>query len=218
MVAILGLISLVKTTALIRCYRRQLDNQGQIIATPVDYQTVRELVNDMYVDSSTGATRAVRELVEAVIRLDGKRIQGERITNTMLARELGTGVKQITRRAARAIKAGWLVNQEQRKSYPADYLPGEPLPEVEGLPLLPEWTGLTGVDSPLSTVFEAKDATVDRLTPLTDDNASPVIALPYPAFPCQCGGNRFWLRQASQFGKAEWLCTRCHPRPGGEAC
>jgi len=29
-----------------------------------------------------------------------------------------------------------------------------------------------------------------------------------------CGSTDFWLREASQWGPAEWLCCRCHPRPG----
>lgn len=164
------LISLVKAVALIRHHHRQLDNKGRIIATLVDYKTVRELVNEMYIDSSSGATSNIRKLVEAVIRLNRSRANGERITNTTLAKELGTGVKQITRQARKAIKLGWLVNREQRKSYPADYASGESMPEVEGLPIL---EGLTGLPSGMSAVFEAKTEGVDTLTPLTDDDTSP---------------------------------------------
>ncbi len=167
------LISLIKSTALIRHHQRQLDAEGQIIATLADYETVRELVNEMYVDSSTGATSDIRKLVEAVIRLDASRADGGRITNTTLAKELGTGVKQITRRARKAIKLDWLVNREQRKSYPADYAPGEPMPETEGLPILGGVDTLTGLTSGVSTVFEAKTEGVDRLTPITDDDTPP---------------------------------------------
>ena len=167
------LISLIKAIALLRHHHRQLDSRGQIIATLEDYETVRELVNEVYVDSSTGATSEVRKLVETIIRLDNERAQSDRITNTTLAKELGTGVKQVTRRAGRAIKAGWLVNREQRKSYPADYAPGEPMPEIEGLPVLVRLTGLTPVDNGATTEVEAKNQTVDRLTPITDDEAPP---------------------------------------------
>ncbi|MDP2729041.1 MAG: AAA family ATPase [Dehalococcoidales bacterium] len=34
----------------------------------------------------------------------------------------------------------------------------------------------------------------------------------YPAAPCGCGCRDYWLREASQWGKAEWLCSRCHPQ------
>jgi len=39
----------------------------------------------------------------------------------------------------------------------------------------------------------------------------------YPHQPCQCGSSDYWLREASQWGKAEWLCSHCHPNPGGES-
>lgn len=39
----------------------------------------------------------------------------------------------------------------------------------------------------------------------------------YPTHPCQCGCTDFWLREAPQWGRAEWLCKCCHPAPGGEA-
>lgn len=163
------LMSLVKSMALIRQYHRQIDHHGQIIATLADYETVRELVNEMYIDSSTGAVSDIRELVQAVIRINTSCSEGVHITNTILSKELGTGVKQITRRAVRAIKAGWLVNREQRKSYPADYAPGEPMPEAEGLPIL---TSLTGLISSMSTISEAKTERIDRLTHFTDSDVS----------------------------------------------
>ena len=214
------LISLIKSVALLRYHRRQLDGEGRIKATLADYETVRELVNAMYVDSSTGATSEVRVLVEAVKALDATRGDGgERITNTTLAKRLGIGVKgvkQVTRRAARAIKLGWLVNREQRKSYPADYAPGEPMPEVEGLPIL---RGVEAVDT-VETVesfnvngFSFKKEGIDTLTPLTDGDTHPPTA-DYPTHPCSnCGCGDYWLRESSQWGPAEWLCSRCHPKP-----
>jgi hypothetical protein len=37
-----------------------------------------------------------------------------------------------------------------------------------------------------------------------------------PATPCySCGGNDYWLRAASRWGKAEWVCASCHPNPHG---
>ncbi|MFC1945466.1 hypothetical protein ACFLWF_01790, partial [Chloroflexota bacterium] len=164
------LLSLIKSTALLRHHRRQLDSLGQIVATLADYETIRELVNDMYVDSSTGASSDIRKLVQLVIDLDHTRSEGQRITNTALAKELGMGIKQVTRKTGKAIKLGWLVNREQRKSYPADYAPGEPMPEVEGLPAL---TGMTPTDIPPSKEYEANDEAVDRLTPHTVSETPP---------------------------------------------
>jgi hypothetical protein len=212
------LMSLIKAVALLRHPRRQLDSEGCIIATPADYATVRELVNDMYIDSSTGVTSDMRKLVKAVITLDTSRAEGERVTNTTLAKHLGTGVKQVTRRAKRAIKQGWLVNREQRQGRPADYVPGEPIPETEGLPLL-NVDRVGTVDNERVNDSSFKNEGVDTLTPLTDGDIPPHTPgnLPdYPTQPCRCGCPDYWLREASQWGPAEWLCSKCHPKPGGE--
>jgi len=38
----------------------------------------------------------------------------------------------------------------------------------------------------------------------------------HPTSPCyNCGNDNYWLREASTWGKAEWLCSRCHPEPEG---
>lgn len=37
----------------------------------------------------------------------------------------------------------------------------------------------------------------------------------YPTHPCPVCGGDYWLREASQWGSAEWLCSRCHPKPEG---
>jgi hypothetical protein len=175
------LISLIKSVALLRQYHRKVDGQGQIIALPEDYDTVRELVNDMYVDSSTGATNEMRKLVETVTSLDANRAEGERITNSLLAQKTGTNAKQVLRRARKAILAGWLVNKEQRKSYPADYAPGEPMPETEGLPIL-QIHGMVGIGgSAYANEFSCEKDGVGTLAPLTDDNIPPYT----PALPVQ---------------------------------
>ncbi len=164
------LVSLVKSVAILRQHSRKRDGAGRVMAELADYETVRALVNDMYIDSTTGVTRDVQALVAAVVRLDHERMEGEGITNTLLATQLGTGVKQVTRRAKRAIKSGWLVNREQRKGYPADYAPGEPMPETDGLPRL---QGTGGGDNRMSTPHEAMTDSVDTLTPSTDSETPP---------------------------------------------
>ncbi len=161
------LLSLIKSAAVIRHHWRRIDKQGRIIATLEDYQTIRELVNEMYIDSSSGATGDVRAIVEAVKALGV--VGGERITNSTLSRHLSLSVKQASRRAARAIKQGWLVNREQRKSYPANYETGEPMPETEGLPLLTV-DRVDRVDTETVLNFSFKNDRVDTLTPLTNDN------------------------------------------------
>ncbi len=167
------LMSLIKSVATLRHHHRQIDGEGRIVATLADYDTVRELVNDMYVDSSTGVTSEVRKLIDAVGKLGAK---GERITNTKLAKHLGIGIKQASRRAGKALKQDWLINQEKRKYHPADYAPGEPVPEVEGLPILVDTADIADIaDNKAVNAFSFKNGTVDTLTPITDDGAPPNI-------------------------------------------
>jgi len=206
------LMSLIKALALLRHYRRGLDDEGHIMATLADYATVRELVNDMYIDSSTGATSDIRKLVEAVIALDASRADGERITNTTLAKHLDIGIMQATRRAKKALKQDWLINREQRKYRPADYAPGEPMPEVEGLPILEGVNTANIVNNEAVNAFSFKNKLVNTLTPLTDSDTPPHTPsddIPdYPTAPCGCGCGDYWLTDWNQ-----WLCSRCHPEP-----
>ncbi len=169
------LMSLIKAVALIRHHQRQLDSEGRIMATLADYETVRELVNDMYIDSSTGATSDIRKLVEAVITLDTRRVDDERITNTTLAKHLNIGIMQASRRAKRAITQGWLVNREQRKYHPADYAPGEPMPEVEGLPVLEGVNIANIVNNERVNDSSLKNGVVNTLTPLTNGSIPPTL-------------------------------------------
>lgn len=209
------LISLIKSVALLRYHRRQLDGEGRIVATLADYETVRELVNDMYIDSSTGATSEIRALVEAVRLLDASRTEGERITNTTLAKQLNIGIMQASRWAKKALKQDWLINRELRKRYPADFIPGEPMPEVEGLPILGGVNTANIVNNDGVNAFSFKNGVVNMLTPLTDGDIHPLTSndLPdYPTHPCLvCGCGDYWLTDWNK-----WLCSRCHPKPGGE--
>jgi len=215
------LISLIKSVALIRHYRRQLDGEGRIVSTLADYETVRELVNDMYIDSSTGATSEIRALVDAVRLLAASQAEGERITNTTLAKHLNIGIMQASRRAKKALKQDWLINREQRKYRPADYAPGEPMPEVEGLPILGGVNTANIVNNEAVNAFSFKNGTVNTLTPLTESDTPPPPGSDTPDYPTHrcsiCGCGDFWLREESQWGSAEWLCSWCHPKPGSKS-
>lgn len=180
------LISLIKSSAIIRHYHRQTDSKGRIVATLEDYETVRELVNDMYIESSTGATDAVRNLVEAVGELNKERGAGERITVTRLANHLGINKMAASRRARKAVYEGWLINQETRKGYQADYSPGETMPKVEGLPTLVDLNTVTDRNTPLVTVSSLKKGDCNTVTPLTDGNTT------YPTELCPKCGQDAW--------------------------
>ncbi len=210
------LMSLIKTVAIIRHHRRQTDNEGRIVAELADYETVRELVNDMYIDSSSGATSDMRNLVEAVVKIDRERAEGLRITNTTLAKHLNIGIMQASRRAKKALELGWLVNREQRKYYAADYATGEPMPDVEGLPVIKRVNTADIVNNERVNDFSLKNGGVNMLTPLTVSNINPSTDdLPdYPSEPCpKCGGE--WVIDP----EGNYICAECGQpeQPGGDS-
>ncbi len=166
------LLSLIKSIAIIRYNRRQTDSEGRLVATLADYETVRELVTDMYVDSSTGANNNIRKLVEAVKTLGTSQSEGERITVTKLATYLDINTMAASRRAKKALKEDWIINRESRKGYSADYIIGEPMPETEGLPVL-DFIAVTGRNTHFVTDSSLEKGDCNTVTPLTDDETSP---------------------------------------------
>ena len=163
--------SFIKVVTLIRQHHRQTDSDGRIVATVDDYAYVRELVNDMFAETVSGATLDTRALVEAVIELDKARTAFDRITSTTLANHLGIHHRAAHRRAMRALRMGWVTNKEQKRHHPADWGPGEPMPQVEGLPV---WTPVDTQETyAVHTNSGTKQASVDMLTPLTGSVTPP---------------------------------------------
>ena len=173
------LMSLIKSIALIRQRHRQIYSRGQIIASIEDYQTMRELVNEMYIDSSSGITTEIRQLVEGVIKLNTDRKAGDKITASKVKDYLGISKVAVSRRASKAIKQEWIINQETRKGYPADYIPGEPMPKTEGLPTLEDmgYSNVSAVPSPpindVTPEIASNPLDCFTVSPLTDGKPPP---------------------------------------------
>jgi DNA-binding transcriptional regulator YhcF (GntR family) len=156
------LLSLIKAVSILRQHHRECDSDGRIIAKLEDYATVRELANELYVET-TGASDDIRSLVEAVVALSKKQ---QEITGTKLAEHLGVNKMTISRRARKAIEQEWLVNEETRKGHPAKYKLGESVPPEEGLPTVDELRGNTVSDNNIQpvTVAELKNNSSNTVT------------------------------------------------------
>jgi hypothetical protein len=165
------LMSLIKSVTLLRYRGRVVNNNGQIVATIDDYRYVRDLVNDIYIDSSSGITQEVKEIVNKVNELNksSKKVS-RKINNMTLAKALQMTDKRVKRWAMKAEEGGWIINREKKDKLPADYIPGEPMPEIDGLPLaeslMPSYT-----DSTPSAESEAKNEGTDTSTVDTDGSA-----------------------------------------------
>jgi hypothetical protein len=126
------LLSLIKAVTVLRHRQRRRDGKGRLIAEIEDYATVYELVKSMYEATVTGATERVRDLVEAVGKLNGA--GGAGVSVTQVANHLAILKMAASRAVKTACAHGWLVNNEKRRGYPASLVLGEPLPDRTGLP------------------------------------------------------------------------------------
>mgnify|MGYP001331370488 CR=1 FL=1 len=118
------LISVVQSSALLHQVQRERRADGAIIATLGDYELAHRLLSPVFDMMLTGGlTPAVRETVEAVE-------DGEEITQTELARRLEVSLSTVQWRVRRALRGGWLVNNETRRYHPAQLARGGDLPEM----------------------------------------------------------------------------------------
>lgn len=152
------LLSLIKAVTVLRHPQRRRDEKGRLVAEIEDYATVYGLVKSMYEATVTGATERVRDLVQAVGKLNGAGEEG--VTVTQVANHLEIHKMAASRAVKTACAHGWLVNNEKRRGYPARLVLGEPLPERTGLPApksLETCNGVTpetGGSPSVSPVFE----------------------------------------------------------------
>jgi hypothetical protein len=126
------LLSLTKACAVVRHTARERDEKGRLVAQLGDYETVRELVAEMYVASTSGAGEKVRATVAAVAAHLAEGHPHASVTE--VARRLAIPKKSAARRVAVALKGGWLVNAEARKGHAFQLAIGEALPPEGGLP------------------------------------------------------------------------------------
>jgi hypothetical protein len=128
------LLGLIRAHAILHQATRARDDNGQIIATLVDYESVRELVADILAEGiEVSVSPAIRETVGAVGMLISKGSQEVSIAE--LSRSMQLDKSAVSRRVAQSVQRGFLRNLEERKGRPARLTLGDPLPEE--IPLLP---------------------------------------------------------------------------------
>ena len=149
------LLSLVKAVAVLRQSSRQRDGRGRLLAELADYDTVFELVGDMFEANVTGASERIVETIAAVKELldEGGKSggqssisaiwdnPGESVSITRLADKLGLSKAAASVRVKHAIAGGWLVRTDEHHGRSARLELGDPLPERSGLPAPDELRG-----------------------------------------------------------------------------
>ncbi len=130
------LLAAIQVVALLHQCQRQRRSSGRIVATLEDYAQARDLLAPLFEAIATeGLTPAVRQTVET-IREDETDVALE----TMVSR-LGLAKSTVSERVARAVKGGWLINEEDRRGRPAKLRRGARL--LESIQALPEPALLT---------------------------------------------------------------------------
>ena len=121
-----AVLALIRSHAILHQKTRDRDEAGRIVATPEDYEAVRELVASV-VSEGIGATVAdtVRETVHAVQTLT---FGGQSATVGDIARELKIDKSNASRRVRRAADGGYIRNLEDKRGRPGRWTIGEPLP------------------------------------------------------------------------------------------
>jgi hypothetical protein len=150
------LLTCIQAVAVLYQRQRLKTPDGRIIATIADYEIARSLLASVFEAlASEGVTPAIRQTVEAVEA-------GEEVTEAELAQKLRLSKSTVSYRVSRAIKGGWLVNQEIRRGHPGRIVRGIPLPE--------EATALPDPKR-LKEVFESSTAIGDGELPPSPTNS-----------------------------------------------
>ncbi len=120
------ILSVVQTIAFMHQRRRERDDQGRIVAERRDYAEAHRLLARVLAVTLDTVTDEMRETVAAVEKLTAMQAMG--ISVTQLGYALGMSKSGASRRAKTLLREGYLVNQEDRKGYPARLKVGDPLP------------------------------------------------------------------------------------------
>ena len=122
-----ALLSLIRAHALLHQATRDRDDTGRVVATPVDYDAVRGLVEDLFATAAEASvSEPVRDAVDVVQRLSAG---GDPCSVSQVARVLKVDTSTASRRLKVALAAGYLVNGETKPGRPFQLVVGDPLPQ-----------------------------------------------------------------------------------------
>jgi hypothetical protein len=123
------LLSCIAAVAVLHQRHRERMPGGEVIASLADYAAARDLLAPIFDAIATeGVSDAIRETVGAIL-------EGEEISQAALAARLNVSKGTISYRVNRALRDGWLANNESNPRKPKKLMKGAPLPELN--PALP---------------------------------------------------------------------------------
>lgn len=134
------LLSAIQAVALLHQRQRERNAAGRIVATLTDYELAREVLIDMFTATATGGiSKAVRETVNATKNVLPTTLDATTTVAAIASTfEPPLHLRTAQERVKKAVRLGYLVNEETRTKQPARIRLGEPLPEDR--PALPTVT------------------------------------------------------------------------------
>jgi hypothetical protein len=124
-----AVLGLTRAHAMLHKAKRNIDEQGCIVATLDDYAAVRDLVHDLISDTiGAQVSGATRETVVAVADITAPSNVGY-ATTAQLVERLKIDRTAVYRRVSKAIEQGYLINDADKPGKPMQLRPGDPLPE-----------------------------------------------------------------------------------------
>jgi hypothetical protein len=138
------ILTVVRAHAFMHERTRKVDDKGRVVADRRDYEAAYRLLANVLAITLDSVTDETRQTVDVVTRLIAS--GSKSVTYRQLMSELGLSKSGVSLRAKQAVEAGFLVNTEQRRGYPARLELGEPLPEDR--PVLPAPGDLFAADVP----------------------------------------------------------------------
>jgi hypothetical protein len=139
------LMTLIATSALLHQLQRPRRG-GAVVATLDDYRLVYELAGDLFSAAAT-LSEAQLEAVQAIRDLYNERQAP--VTYQEVAQRLRLDRAAVRRRLARALREGFVVNEEPHPNRPARLRPGDLVPEFRrALPSPEELAAALGPDGP----------------------------------------------------------------------
>lgn len=122
------LLALIQASAVLHQRQRERDDFGRIIATEADYRIVYDLAKPIFgAIAAEGVTPAIRETVTKVAELT-QEPDGATISVSALAATLGRDKSTVSRNVGKALRGGFLVNEETGRNKPYKLRVGDPLP------------------------------------------------------------------------------------------
>ena len=146
------LLNAIKTLAIMHQVNRERDHRGRIIANLTDYETARDLLNDL-LSQGIGATvsQEMRDTVAAVRALTVD-AEEPHTTNKAVAAKLGLDKSSVSTRINKALTDGYILNEQEKGRRGNKLCPGDPLPGESSLLPEPADMARTYINREIATV------------------------------------------------------------------